>query len=132
MHAVAHLARLACRLSAPACRNMFAVLEEPPPPTPSSSKSKKWGARKEDPKAAAAEVAVLAAAIAGATVVRIKSLDGLGVSMVCQQVRRQQQQCAQGCRTSKSVRTGAAGAAAVVRALQLSACCRVLLCIASS
>lgn len=67
-------------------RNMFAVLEEPPPPAPSSSKSKKWGARKEDPKAAAAEAAVLAAAIAGATVVRIKSLDGLGVSMVCQQV----------------------------------------------
>ncbi|KAF6235943.1 hypothetical protein COO60DRAFT_484505 [Scenedesmus sp. NREL 46B-D3] len=67
-------------------RNTFAVLEEPAPPLPSSSKSKKWKGRKEDPKAAAAEAAVLAAAIAGATVVRIKSLDGLGVSMVCHQV----------------------------------------------
>jgi hypothetical protein len=76
-------------MPAGACRNVFAVLEEPPPPAPSSSKSKKWGGRKEDPKAAAAEAAVLSAAIAGATVVRIKSLDGLGVSLVCQQVRAQ-------------------------------------------
>lgn len=67
-------------------RNVFAVLEEPPPPTSTTGKLKKWGGRKEDPKVAAAEAAVLAAAMAGSTVVRIRALDGLGVSVVCQQV----------------------------------------------
>eukprot|EP00878_Enallax_costatus_P029671 GHUV01032212.1.p1 GENE.GHUV01032212.1~~GHUV01032212.1.p1 ORF type:complete len:886 (+),score=247.65 GHUV01032212.1:482-3139(+) len=65
-------------------RNMFAVLEEPLPPAPSQGKPRKW--KKEDPKLAAAEAAVLAQTLAAATVVRIRALDGLGVSVVCQQV----------------------------------------------
>lgn len=68
-----------------AARNVYAVLEEPLPPSTSSGKLKKKKG-KEDPKVAAAEAAVIAAQLAASTVVRIKSVDGLGTTTVCHQV----------------------------------------------
>jgi len=66
-------------------RNVYAVLEEPLPPSSSSGKLKKKKG-KEDPKVAAAEAAVIAAQLAASTVVRIKSVDGLGTTTICHQV----------------------------------------------
>lgn len=67
-------------------RDVFAVLDEPPPNLPSVGGKPKKLKKKESERRAAAEAAAIAASMAAATVVRIKSLDGLGCSTVCPQV----------------------------------------------
>jgi hypothetical protein len=61
------------------CSNTYAVLEEPAPAMPVQQKGKKK--KKEDPRVAAAQAAAVADAMAAATVVRIKSLDGMQVKV---------------------------------------------------
>jgi hypothetical protein len=78
-----------CLTHAPAllcARDVFAVLDEPPPNLPSVGSKPKKLKKKDSERRAVAEAAAIAASMAAATVVRIKSLDGLGCSTVCAQV----------------------------------------------